>query len=160
MSADLSSLILDLTGLDDVEIEEVGRAQYRAACIDANGYGIRLTHDGQEVEFWESRFEHAFSSVRDSRALERERLIDGRRVARINWICEIIAGHVPNSDCWEVTENLYKRFYRVVPKNYIIWLEKYRSERWTFSTAYPTTIPYLHAQTRGNGARRIWKFGQ
>jgi len=160
MPADLSSLILDLTGLDRIEIEELGRDQFRAACIDANGYGIRLTHDGQDVEFWESRFDHAFSSVRDLSALERVRAVDGRRVARIKWICEVLAGRVPNSDCWETQQNLLKRFYRVVPKGYIIWLEKYQTELWTFSSAYTADGAYLHAQTRGNGAKRVWKYGQ
>lgn len=154
MQIDLDSLLLDLTGLDDAGIEAMGRESYINACIDAEGRGVRLTHDGQDVEFWESRFEHAFFTGRD------KTVIEGRRVARIKWICEIIGGRAPNSDCWEVTENLAKRFYRVVGKGYIIWLEKYRAECWTFSTAYIAQIPHLHKQTRGHGAKRIWKYGQ
>jgi hypothetical protein len=110
MNVNLDSLLLDLTGLDDAGIEELGRERYCSACIDANGHGVRVTHDGEEVEFWDTRFDHAFFSGRE------KRVVEGNRVSRIRWICEIIAGRAPNSDCWEVTENLRKRFYRVVPK--------------------------------------------
>jgi hypothetical protein len=154
----LDSILIDLTGLDDAAVENLGRERFRAACIDAEGRGLRLTHDGQEVEFWQTRFDHAFFSSRDSRFSDEKAVIDARRVARINWICEIIAGRVSNSDCWEITQNLHKRLYRVVPKGYIIWLEKYRSERWTFSTAYLAPAAHLHSRTKG--AKRIWKYGQ
>lgn len=158
MFAGLDSLLLDLAGLDDAGIESVGREQFRYACIDTDGRGVRFTHDGQEVEFWESRFDHAFFAARDSRFSDEKAVIDARRVARIRWICEIIAGRVPNSDCWEVTQNLRKRLYRVVPKGYIIWLEKYRGEGWKFSTAYMAPVSHLHSRTRGG--KRIWKYGK
>ncbi|MDX6498379.1 MAG: hypothetical protein QOG23_1639 [Blastocatellia bacterium] len=154
MNVNLDSLKLDLGGLDDDSIEGLGREQYRIACIDSNGRGIRVTHDGEDVEFWESRFDHAFFTGTNKEVLEK------RRIARIKWICEVIGGRAPNSDCWEVSENLRKRFYRVVGKGYIIWLEKYQAECWTFSTAYIAPIAHLHKQTRGNGAKRIWKYGQ
>jgi hypothetical protein len=160
MNCDLDSLLLDLSGLDDAGVERVGREEYCRACIDAQGMGIRLTHDGMSVEFRGTRFDHAFFSPRDSRFSDEKAVIDARRVRRIRWICEIIAGRAPNSDCWEVTENLRKRFYRVVGKGYIIWLEQYEADCWTFSTAYLAAIPYLHKQTRVKGARRIWKYGQ
>lgn len=156
---DLDSLLINLEGVRDDEAEALALKLYREHCGISGPYGVCATHDGHEVRFWESRFRHAFYSPTNYRLSSQKQILDKRRVARVRWIHEVIQGNFVNSDCWLVEQNgMLKRLYRAVPKGYVIWLEVYREDYLTFSTAYVATPNQLHGYTRG--AKRLWKYGQ
>lgn len=151
----LDDLLLDLTGLDEHAVIELGEKTYREMYVGSGSYGIRQTHDGEDVRFWASRFRHAFCTANDFRFSNDKECVDRPRVERVAWIGEVISGRVPNSACWLIRQNLTKRLYTVVPKGYVVWLEYKGGKEWTFSTAYVTQPNKIHGYTRGE--RRIWK---
>ncbi len=57
---DLSDLTVSVDGLEIVEIEDIARRLYKEIYVTSGRYGICNTHDGEQVYFWEDRFEHAF----------------------------------------------------------------------------------------------------
>src|SRR5688572_17805029 len=90
---DLARLKLDLSGLSDVEIEALGHEYYCERFLDNARNGVRETHDGDELYFWERRFKHA-CFIRPE-----ELLIDKARVARLPWIMPLIEGKIADSEC-------------------------------------------------------------
>jgi hypothetical protein len=158
MSVDLGSLILDLTGLDDTQVEALGREHYSAAYIDEGSRGIRLAHDEETVLFHKGRFDHAFFVSKDWRFSDEKGRIDTQRVERVRWIGEIIRGNVPGSDCWLLRQNVTKRLYRVRSKDYVVWLDKYEADHWTFSTAFTASPAQLKRFVERETC--IWRYGQ
>lgn len=154
----LDDLLLNFSDLTEQQIEYQSRKAYRETYITSGNFGLHKTHDGDNVKFWESRFEHAFYRPKNFHVSNVKAVLDKPRVERIMWIKEVIGGKIPNSACWLLKQNLIKRLYTVVPKGYVVWLE-YKGEReWTFSTAYVTTPQQIHKYTRGE--RLIWKYKQ
>lgn len=156
LSSGLDALLLDLGDLSDEDLAYRARQLYNEIYITSGKFGVRKTHDGENIKFWENRFRHAFCRSKDFRFSNAKDCIDRPRVERMAWIGEVVRGKVPNSACWLLTQNLLKRLYTVVPKGYVVWLEGKGEREWTFSTAYVTTPQTIHKYTRG--AKRIWKY--
>lgn len=149
---DLNRLILDLSGLTDEEIERCGRDYYAESMLDNAYRGIRFTHDEIEVKFWERRFEHGcFISPDKVR-------IDRARVARLPWILPLIAGNIPDSECWIVPnqDRPDNRLYLELPKNFFVWLEPRANGEWKYSTHYTGTRQDLRFYQRIG--KCIWRF--
>lgn len=157
---DLNSLLTDLSNLTDPEVEETGYRLYGELFLDTEARGVRKTHDGEDVYFWEERFDHAFFAPANFHLTTEKQIVDKGRVARIKWILPLIGGEVPNSECWLVKnknrpeQRLYVRF----SQNYIVWLEPRDAGGWKFSTAYPSEGWRIRNYLKG--AQRIWRYGQ
>jgi hypothetical protein len=156
----LDHLLVELGGLGEQEIEELGRSIYEELYITSGARGIHQTHDQEEVYFWKDRFEHAFFSPQNWRVSGRKIVIDKARVARVRWIGVLIAGEVPNTECWSVKNagRPDNRIYASFAKGYIAWLEARDAGGWKFSTAYNAEAGQIRKYLRGG--QRIWKFGQ
>jgi hypothetical protein len=151
----LDDLLVDLSSVDESQLEDYARNLYRELYITSGKYGIHKCHDGQEVKFWDNRFDHAFFTPKNWHYTTEKQVLDKRRVERLRWIGALISGDVPNSACWLVTQNLVKRLYTIAPKGYLVWLELHREGFWTFSTSYTADSGEIHRKTRGQ--KRIWK---
>jgi hypothetical protein len=154
----LDDLLLDISGLNDQEIESRARKLYRELYITSGNFGVHKTHDGEDVTFWDSRFKHVTCTSKDFRFSDEKACLDKPRIERIAWVGEVISGKVPNSACWLLKQNLVKRLYTVVPRGYVVWLEYKGEKKWMFSTAYVTTPQQIHKYTRGE--KLIWKYGK
>ncbi len=153
----LNDLLLDLSNIPENELENFARAKYREIYVTSGNRGVMNCHDGDEVIFWESRFDHAFYTPKNWRETSVKQVLDKRRIERMAWIRPLICGDVPNSACWIINENLVKRMYAVASKGYLVWLELKRDGSWQFSSAYAyvADISYIYKQTRGQS--QIWK---
>jgi hypothetical protein len=150
MNPALAALILDLSGLSDQEAEDVVFQRYIDLYLDRQTHtgwvGIRKTHDGEDVVFFEDRFEHAFCTTKDrtSRQYAKDRF-QRSRGERVAWIGPIVAGEIEGSECWLIPpkgagynphSRPPNRFYIVRQEGYIVWLEPRKNGGWKFSTAY------------------------
>ncbi|MFB2924267.1 hypothetical protein [Aerosakkonema funiforme] len=159
---DLDDLLLPLDDLDESQIEELGRNKYRELYLTPDkNFGIQQTHDGQDVFFWEDRFDHAFYTSSDKRrdTDQKDKLVV-ERIERICWIKEVIAGRVPGSECWEVPNRRgwrTNRLYPVWSKSYLVWLELRDKGGWKFSSAYPVLAETLRTYCRGGKKIWFWK---
>ena len=111
--------------------------------------------------FYTDRFEHAFFTSSDwAQHPDWKDKLDVDRIARINWVWEIIAGRVPGVECWEVDRQdgrLYPkmRVYLTWSPVYIVWLDELKDGfRFKFSSAYPSVPKHLRKYCR-NG-RKVW----
>lgn len=153
MNPDLSSLLLDLSGLNDSEAECITRQEYMRLYTDRDTrkgrIGVRKTHDGDDVLFSEWRFEHAFfeSAFKTSRKYNKDKF-SRFRASRVRWIGEIIRGNIHGCDCYDIPDStrrdpagrvMIKRLYVVWEELYLVWLEPHQRGGWWFSSAYIDT---------------------
>lgn len=122
----LDNLLIDLSNVAEENLEEYARNLYREFYITSGNYGIHKCHDGEEVKFWNTRFDHAFFTPKNWQYTTNKQILDKRRIERLRWIGALICGDVPNSACWLVNQNLIKRLYTIAPKGYLVWLELHR----------------------------------
>lgn len=151
----IDDLLVDLSEVPESDLEVFARNLYGELYINSGNYGLHKCHDGEDVKFWASRFDHAFFAPKNWHLTTQKQILDKRRVERMKWIGELICGNVPNSACWLVEQSLIKRLYTIAPKGYMVWLELHREGFWTFSTSYTADTATVHRTTRGN--KRIWK---
>lgn len=151
----LDELLIDLSKIPEENLEEFARNLYHELYITKGNQGILDCHDGEEVKFWDTRFDHAFFTPKNFHLTTEKQIIDKRRVERMKWIGALIKGEVPNSQCWLITEGRTKRMYITAAKGFIVWLEPKSAGLWTFSTAYTADAAYIFRQTRGQ--KLIWK---
>lgn len=148
-------LLLNLSQIHEDDLEEFALQNYRKYLIDANGRGDHKCHDGEAVIIWETRAAHALYTPKNHKETFEKQKIDKRRVERLPWLLPLIAGEMPNSECWSITEHgRTKRLYVVRGKNYVVWLEPKDVGVWTFSTAYVANASNIYGQTRKQ--KRIW----
>ena len=161
MSIDLNALLLNLSGLTDLDVEALGRVEYGRLYACGGGRSSLKAYDGVEVVFFEDRFDHAFFTTTDRyRKPEAKDLIARDRVERIAWIGPILRGEVANTQCWEsiplpVTDPRKKRLCIASSDLYVVWLEPLRSGSWKFSTAYVARAAQATEYKRGR--RCVWK---
>jgi hypothetical protein len=158
---DLNSLLISTNGLSVDDIEKMARDLYKDLYLFPNKkHGIMQAHDNEDVYFAENRFEHAFYSTKDKpqafSILKDKLALD--RIERIKWIRELVAGKVPNSECWEIDQpsRPIARLYIAWSVNYIVWLEDRSGRGFQFSTAYPAQSPYIRKLCKGN--KKIWSY--
>lgn len=157
---DLESLKVNL---DDFSEEEAGREGLRLfrqeLFPDGNFRSTLRLHDGQEVVFFEDRYEHAFKTSPDRIRhpySKSEVAID--RVERVKWIKPVLQGQVAGTKCWMASDPVRrqrKRLYVVVNEQYVIWLEERRDGGWKFSSAYCAGKQDIQRYTQG--AIKIWE---
>ena len=153
MNPALASLLLDLNSFSDEEAEEKTYDEYLKLYTDHETHkgrvGLHKTHDGDDVLFYEWRFDHAFyeSAYKTSRKYNKGKFAR-KRAARIRWIGEIIKGNVNGCECCDMPHPnrrdssgriMLQRVYVLWEENYLIWLEPHRSGGWWFSSAYVET---------------------
>lgn len=161
MPIDLNALLLNLTGLTDLDAEALGRAEYRRLYARGGGRSSLKAYDGVEVVFFDDRFDHAFFSTTDRyRKPGAKDLIARDRVERIAWIGPILRGEVANTQCWESSplpgaDPRKNRLCIASSDLYVVWLEPLRSGIWKFSTAYVARAAQATEYKRGR--RCVWK---
>ena len=168
MNPTLASLLLDLSDLSDEEAEQKTYEEYIHLYMDRKTHkgliGVRKTHDGDDVLFYEWRFEHAFfeSAYKTSRKYNKGKFARNR-AARIRWIGEIIKGNIKGCDYCQIPHPnrrdssgrvMLQRVYILWEENYLIWLEPHRDGGWWFSSAYTETRGRTYI--RRNIASRGW----
>ena len=105
MNDRLASLLIDLSETSDEEANRLVFEKYVELYLDATTascrVGVRETHDGEPVVFFEDRFDHAFftSGQKTSRPYAKDRF-DRRRGERVAWIGPVIAGTIEGSACY------------------------------------------------------------
>ena len=160
MPVDLTSLLLDLSGLDDAQAQKLGRAEFKALYVPGGSRGVLTAYDGSEVVFFEDRFEHAFFTTSDRYRHEfAKNVLDRNRVARVRWIGPILRGEVTNTQCWESLrspgQDQMRRLCIASAELYVIWLDAGSGGNWRFSTAYVARA--AQARTYAFGKRIVWK---
>lgn len=160
MPVDLTSLLLDLSGLDDAQAEQLGRAEFRSLYTPQGARGSVRAYDGSEVVFFADRFEHAFFTTTDRyRHQFAKNVLARSRVARVRWIGPILRGEVANTQCWESLRSpgtdQMKRLCIASSELYVIWLDARRDGGWRFSTAY--TVLGAQASDYAYGKRVVWR---
>lgn len=160
MPVDLTSLLLDLSGLDDAQAEQLGRAEFKSLYIPQGTRGALTAYDGSQIVFFEDQFDHAFFTTSDRYRHEFAKNVLARdRVARVRWIGPILRGEVPNTQCWESLRSpgtgQIKRLCIASAELYVIWLDARSDGGWRFSTAYVARA----AQASGYmyGKKVVWK---
>jgi hypothetical protein len=160
LSVDLSALLVDLTGLNDCQIENLGRREYGDLYLGGSKRGSLIAYDGSEVVFFEDRFDHAFFTTTD-RYLHQyaKNVIAADRVARIRWIGPMLRGEVPNTQCWESTRAAgtvnIKRICIASSELFVVWLEARRNGGWKFSTTYVARA--AQASDYKYGKKCVWR---
>jgi hypothetical protein len=164
----LASLLLDLSNLCDEEAEAKTYQEYIRLYTDRKTrkgmVGTRKTHDGEDVVFYEERFEHAFfeSAYKTSRKYNKGKFARNR-AARIRWIGEIISGNIEGCECYHIPDFnrrdgsgriMVKRLYVLWEEKYLIWLEPRKTGGWWFSSAY------IESRSRSYVRRNITIRGQ
>ncbi len=162
MDPRLASLLLNLDDLSDEEAEQFVFEKYVELYLDrgeAPGrIGVRKAHDGADVKFGESRFEHAFCTHSETSRQYRKDEFVRTRGARVAWIGPVVAGEVEGIECWLIPPKNGKRDVRNRPRNrlyvvrseaYVVWLEPTRDGGWWFSTAYVTSFQRLRSYCCG-----------
>jgi len=151
----LASLLLDLSGLSDVEAEELTYQEYiklyTVRQTRCGMIGVRETHDGDAVIFYEDRFYHAFFTTVDkiSRQYNKAKF-DRVRGSRIRWIGEVIQGNIDGTSCWYISDSpasIVKRLYVVWDEYYLVWLNPRKKGGWRFSSAYVADHKYIRRKT-------------
>ena len=131
---DLESLLLDLTGMSDEAVKEVGLKYYLDLFLQNSRFGLHSLHDGEQVYFSRGSFKHAFYKAENWQITKRKNRVDLRRVERIRWILPILQGKIPNTECWLVKEDgKVKKLYLSWVEGYVIWLENESKNKWNFS---------------------------
>ena len=64
-ACDLTELLVDLSGLDAIAVEQLARDLYRELYLNKGRVGIHEAHDGQVVIIHEDAFDHAFFTTSD-----------------------------------------------------------------------------------------------
>lgn len=160
MPVDLTSLLLDLAGLDDAQAEQFGRAEFKSLYLPQGFRGTVTAHDGSEIVFFEDRFDHAFFTTPDRYLHEFDKsVLDRDRVARVRWIGPILRGEVPNTQCWESLkspgEDQINRLCIASSELYVIWLDARKDGAWRFSTAYVARA--AQTSSYAYGRKIVWK---
>lgn len=103
---DLSSLLLNLSGLDESAKKAEGWRWYQQLYLsdpEKPHIGTLPLHDAEKAIFHDRTFDHAFYKSSNYRLYpKRKDVIDATRLARVRWIGPLIAGEVANSSCYEV----------------------------------------------------------
>lgn len=141
---DLQKLLLNLGGMNDVQVEAAGRTAFNALCDESHQKQSLVTHDGIAVFFYRNRFEHAFFTSSDrARHRDLKDKLATDRIERVHWIREFISGNVDGVECWQVERLDGKlappiRVYLTWTPPYIVWLDEVDGGfRYRYSTAYP-----------------------
>ena len=98
---DLTSLLLDLSGLDDAQAEQLGRAEFKSLYIGRGSRGSLSDYDGCQVVFFRGPIRSCLlhdvgplpPRVRQERA--------GSRSSYSRAMDSILRGQVANTQCWE-----------------------------------------------------------
>jgi hypothetical protein len=158
----LSELLSSIEGLDEEQIELLGRKLYAEYCVVPARSGGVTTHDGEPVWIYPDDFDHAFftAASRHRRGWAKD-VIDPLRVARAAWIVPVIQGRVPGTSCYRVVDfgaykkpSPEKRLYVVREERFVVWLLPRSSGGWRFKTAYVTGHGDIDRYTRRQ--RKIW----
>ena len=167
MNDRLASLLIDLSETSDEEANRLVFEKYVELYLDATTascrVGVRETHDGEPVVFFEDRFDHAFftSGQKTSRPYAKDRF-DRRRGERVAWIGLVIAGAVEGTECYllppkggaRLPGQRENRVYIVYAEAYVVWLTSRVDGRWRFSTAY--VAGYSDMRRYRREGRRLW----
>lgn len=160
----LDALLLNLDGLTEAQIENIGRNEYKQLFIHGDRFGVHRLHDGSEAIFWLDRFDHAFwTSPNRSRNPYSKTRLAVERIERIRWIAAVMSGSVPQSECWHVPGDGGRRrppnrLYVAWPKNYVVWFEPRDERGWKFSSAYAASAPEIRRYCYGGG--KVWTWGR
>jgi len=165
----LASLLVDLSGLSDEQADELVFEKYVELYLDRRAeprrIGVRPAHDGTDVVFTESRYDHAFGATHETttRPYAKDEL-DRSRGERVAWIGPVIAGEVEAAECWvippkngrrDVRNRPPNRFYLVREERYVVWLEpSSKNPGLWFSSAY--VAGYGDVRRYCRAGRRIW----
>jgi hypothetical protein len=159
----LSELLASIEGLDENQVEALGRRLYNEHCVPPARCGRVTTHDADPVWIYPDEFDHAFFTAdsKHRRGWAKD-VIDPLRVARAAWIVPVIGGHVRGTSCYRVVDlGAYKkpppekRLYVVREERYVVWLLPRGSGGWRFKTAYVTGHGDLNRYTHRQ--RKIWE---
>jgi len=168
MNPVLTGLFLDLSGFCDEDAERIVFREYAKRYLDrptqTGRVGVRKTHDGQDVVFFEDRFQHAFytSGEKTSRQYAKDKF-ERSRGERVAWIGPLLAGEIEGSECWLIppkgggrglSRRPPNRFYLLRQEWYIVWLEPRRNGGWKFSSAY---VAGHSIERYGQEGRLFWK---
>ncbi len=156
MDPNLATLLLDLSDLSDEEAKDLTYREYIKNYMDqetrSGKIGLRKTHDGEYVIFFEDRFYHAFfTSIEKISRPYNKGIFDKERAARVRWIGEVISGNINGTSCWYISESpksMKKRLYVVWDEYYLIWLNSRKEGGWKFSSAYLASQRYIRGKTR------------
>ena len=168
MDARLASFLVDLSGLSDKDAEQLVFQKYVELYLDRGRpprrIGIRKTHDGTNVKFGESRYDHAFYTFAESTSRKYAKdKFDRLRGERVAWIGPVVAGEIEGTECWigppkngrrDVRSRAPNRFYIVPSERYNVWLEPTRDGGWWFSSAYVAGFGDIRRYCRIG--RQIW----
>jgi hypothetical protein len=154
----LPDLVTFTASQGDDAIERIGRNLYAENLLTSTHSGVFQMHDGEQVKFQKTRFDHAFFMAGNWQTSKEKTGIDVRRVARLRWILPIIQGEILSTECWLVTENGGEnRLYLSFGLGYVIWVES-SNKGWWFSSAYTASGTQIRGYVKG--AKLIWKYGQ
>ena len=164
MNDRLASLLIDLSETSDEEANRLVFEKYVELYLDATTascrVGVRETHDGEPVVFFEDRFDHAFAKTV---AWCRKGPFDRLRGERVAWIGPVIAGEIEGTECWllppkngrrDLQGRRPNRAYIVHAEAYVVWLTPRVDGRWRFSTAY--VAGYSDIRRYRREGRRLW----
>lgn len=163
---DLSSLLLNLSGLDESAKKAEGWRWYQQLYLsdpEKPHIGILPLHDAEKVIFHDRTFDHAFYKSSNYRLYpKRKDAIDATRLARVRWIGPLIAGEVADSSCYEVVAlngrpGVPNRVYIAHQFSYLVFLEPRANSvavQWRFSSAFPSSPEYI--RTRVNIGTWLW----
>lgn len=159
----LNDLLLNLYGMSNASMEELGRDLYSRVYLNQGHFGLHKTHDGELLIYFQSQFEHAFFTTSDRRYFkEGKDILRPPSIARIHWIGEVVAGNVRGSACYAVPSTIHpdrppKRLYAVYKTPFVVWLEpRFDGDGWKFSSAYPVSIEDIRKYTRN--CKVVWKW--
>jgi len=163
MSVDLDSLLIDVKGMDFPEVERIGREAYEQLYLQSSTQGVLNTHDGYNVFFFADSFDYGFFTRSEWQISTIKDIVDRRRVRRVKWIREFIAGNVANSQCWQIpvgNRGAKKRLYLSTAVGYVVWLNpRADGKSWSFKTAYPADPPRIWEYTREvRGSKLLGRF--
>ncbi|MBX7244653.1 MAG: hypothetical protein K1X53_04090 [Candidatus Sumerlaeaceae bacterium] len=149
-----------LCGLKDDQAVELGRSLYANIYLNKGKLGIFQTHDGQLLQFWQDRYDHAFfTSSNRARHSDWKDVVARERIERIWWILHVVEGRVPNTACWEAWSSSGRRFppnrlYIAASYNYLVWLTPKYGGGFKFESAYSAHPNDIERYKKGS--RKIW----
>lgn len=145
MDGELEKLLLPIAGFEDVQLERIGEQWYTKYCVEPGRAGEILTRDAENVYFYPDKYHHAFHTSPDrARQAYSKAKLARDRIERMRWIRALIAGELPNSECWLVPPDGQRFFPRKLlfilwSEFYVVWLEPKANRRGhNFTTAYVT----------------------
>lgn len=165
----LASLLVDLSGLSSDQADRLVRDKYTELYLDRGTeprrLGIHPSHDGMDILFTESRYDHAFRTSRERRSRPYAKdALDRLRGERVAWIGPVVAGEAADTECWMIPPKEYRRdlghrqdnrLYVVRQECYVIWLEPSgKHASWWFSSAY--VAGYGDVRRYCRQGRRMW----